>query len=260
MDMTPTSRLSHSMLSASSSRVKSTDVGSSRFVHQSRGLPYVGKSSPINIRARDDSPSTPNAAKPSHHDVLARMPSLVMEGVSGTGTDLSPTTTTSGDPSATSPSVQPTSGTVAWAVGGASCATTLGAAMVASGCGLPVTAAATSTCVSEALISCVAPTVDGTTSAEGSSVCPSSTSVSPPSSATQRPPKASLEPLHPLVPSRAWAPPWAVPDRSVMQPHRCCSRPKWLRCQPTVAAPLEGRCSSLVPTPKDYAASRRYKE
>ena len=60
----PSSRLSRSMLSAASSRVKSVDVGSYGFIHQSRGLSRVGEPLPADIRARDDSQLAPGAPIP----------------------------------------------------------------------------------------------------------------------------------------------------------------------------------------------------
>ena len=113
MDATPTSRLSHSMLSAMSSRVKRVDVDSCRLEHQSRGSPYVGESPPTNVRARDDSPPAPSTNVP-----LAMM-SLAIEGVYSTSVDLSTSTRTSKDPSAMSPSVWPMKDSVAWASDGA---------------------------------------------------------------------------------------------------------------------------------------------
>ena len=89
MDVIPTSRLSRSMLSAASSRVKSVDAGSYGFVHRTRGSPRAGVSLPTNISARDDSLLVPST------------------------TDLSATTTTLGDPLAMSTSVWPTLGAVA---------------------------------------------------------------------------------------------------------------------------------------------------
>lgn len=100
------------MLLVASSRLKRVDAGSYGFVHQSRGSLYVGESSPTDVRARDDFPPAPSTTVPSRHDVPTWMPALVIEGVSGTGVDLFPSTTTSGDPSAASPSVRSMPGSI----------------------------------------------------------------------------------------------------------------------------------------------------
>ena len=73
-DAIPTSRLSRSMLSASSSRVISVDVGSYRFNHWSKGSPHVDELLPTDVRLRDDSTLAPSATDPSRRDVPARMP------------------------------------------------------------------------------------------------------------------------------------------------------------------------------------------
>ena len=104
-DVIPMSRLSRSMLSAASSRVKSVDVGSSGLAHQSRGSPHTGESLPTDVRARDSSPPAPIAANPSHRDVPSGTLPPMTEGVSGMDADSSPSTMTSGDPLAASPSV-----------------------------------------------------------------------------------------------------------------------------------------------------------
>ena len=105
MDVIPTLRLSHSMPSASSSRVKSVDAKSCRFVHQSRGLLHVGESLPTDVRAKDDSSPVLSAANPSRRDVPVEGPPPAMEGISGVDVDLFATTTTNKDPLAVSPSV-----------------------------------------------------------------------------------------------------------------------------------------------------------
>ena len=64
MDVIPTSRLSRSMLSVASSRVKSVDTGSFGFIHRSRGSPHASEPLPTDIRARDKSPLAPSAANP----------------------------------------------------------------------------------------------------------------------------------------------------------------------------------------------------
>lgn len=71
MDAIPTSRLSHSMLSVASSRVKSVDVGSYGFVHQSRGTPCASESLPTDVKGRDDSPLVLSATT-----VMSRDPSV----------------------------------------------------------------------------------------------------------------------------------------------------------------------------------------
>ena len=107
-DVNPTSRLSYSMLSVASSRVKSIDVGSYGLAHRSRGSPHVGESLPTDVRARDGSPLAPIATDPFCRDVPAGTLPSAIEGVSGTDADSSPSTTTSEDPLATSPSIRPT--------------------------------------------------------------------------------------------------------------------------------------------------------
>ena len=87
MDMTPTSRLSCSMLSAASSIVKRIDVGSSGLSHQSKGSPCIGESLPTDVRVRDGSPSAPIAADPSRRDVPAGTLPPAPEGVSGMDAD-----------------------------------------------------------------------------------------------------------------------------------------------------------------------------
>ena len=139
----PSSRLSRSMLSAASLRVKGVNVGSYRFVHGSKGSSCAGEWLPPNVRARDDSPSV-----------------------------LSTTATTSGDPSVASPSVRPTSGAVTWATSGMGHATTLCTTTVASSYVPPITATATSACVGGVLTGGVVPTAVGATSVFGSSICP----------------------------------------------------------------------------------------
>lgn len=62
------------------------------------------------------------------------------------------------DLSVVSPSVQPMSSAIIWAAIGAGGTAALGAAMVASGCGPPITATTTSTYVGGALSAYVAPT------------------------------------------------------------------------------------------------------
>ena len=159
-DVTPTSRLSHSMLSMASSRVKSVDVGSSRLTHWSRGSPRVSDPLPTDVRVRDDSPPAPSAANPSRCDVPIKMPPSVMEGASGAGTNLSPSTTTPGDPSATSPSVRPAPGTVAWAADGTGRANASCNAALTPDYDPYVTATTTSTYVSGVMTGCVMSAVD----------------------------------------------------------------------------------------------------
>ena len=67
-DAIPSSRLSRSMLSAASSRVKSVDVGSCGFAHRSRGSSRVGEWLPPEVRARDDSPSVLSATAATSGD------------------------------------------------------------------------------------------------------------------------------------------------------------------------------------------------
>ena len=153
MDTIPTSRLSCSMLSAASSRVKSIDAGSCGFVHRSRGSPHASEPLPTDVRARDDSPLAPSTTNPFCHDVPTRTPPSAMEGISGADTNLSPITTTPGDPSAASPFIQPMPGAVAWAADGKSCANASGNAAVAPGYDPSITAATTSTCVSGVMTS-----------------------------------------------------------------------------------------------------------
>jgi len=148
IDVIPTSRLSCSMLSAATSRVKSIDAGSYGFVYRSRGLPHMGESLPTNDSARDDFPSVPSAA------------------------DLSATTMTPGDPSSMSPSIRPTPGTVAWAVDGAGHTGASGATTVVLDRDPSVTTAATSTYVGRVTTGCVAPTTVGAMSTVGSLVHP----------------------------------------------------------------------------------------
>ena len=102
-DAIPMSRLSRSMLSTASSRVKSIDVGSWGSVHWSRGSPHAGEPLPTDVRVRDDSPLAPSATDPSCHDVPTGMPPPAIEGVSGADTNLSPSTMTLRDPLAVSP-------------------------------------------------------------------------------------------------------------------------------------------------------------
>ena len=118
MAIIPSLRLSCSMLSAASSRVKSVDDESYRFAHRSRDSSLVAERLPPNIKARSDSP-------------------LVLPA----------TTATSEGPSVAFPSVRPVLGAITWADSGIDCTTASGAAMVASGCGPPIAATTTSACV-----------------------------------------------------------------------------------------------------------------
>ena len=95
-----------------------------------------------------------------------------MEGVRGADMNRSPSTTTPGDSSAMSPSVRPTPGAVAWATDGMGHANTSGNAVVTPSYDPFITVAATSTCISGVMTSCVVPTTVGAMSAVGSLVCP----------------------------------------------------------------------------------------
>ena len=103
-DTIPTSRLSRSKLFAASSRAKGVDAGSYGSIHRSKGAPHAGEPLPTKIRVRDDSPSASSAANPFGHDASAETPPPALEGVSGAGASLSPSTMTSGDPLTMSPS------------------------------------------------------------------------------------------------------------------------------------------------------------
>ena len=176
MDAIPMSRLSRSMLSALSSRVKSTDARSYGSTHWSRGSPRTGEPLPTDVRARDDSSPAPSAADPNRHDVPTGMPPPVMEGVSGADANLSPSTTTPENPSATSPSVQPAPAIIAWATDGTGHAADgtghLGDAIVASSCDPSVMVVATSTYIGWVMTSYIKPITIGAMSVVGSVVRP----------------------------------------------------------------------------------------
>ena len=113
MDAIPTSRLSRSMLSTTSSRVKSVDAGSYGFIQWSRCSPHESKPLPTDVRVRDDSPLALSVVSPSRCDVPGGTPPSMIEGVNQANTNLSPSTTTPRDPTATSSSIWPMPGTVA---------------------------------------------------------------------------------------------------------------------------------------------------
>ena len=94
------------------------------------------------------------------------------EGVSGAYTDPAPSTTTPGDPSAASPSIQPTPGAITWAVDGTGHSNALGDTAVASGYDPSIMAAATSTCIGGVTTGYAVPTMVGTMSAVGSPIHP----------------------------------------------------------------------------------------
>lgn len=94
-----------------------------------------------------------------------------MEGASGAGANLSPSTMTPEDPSVASPSVRPVPGAVAWATDGMGCANASGNTAVTPGCDPSITAAATSTCIGGFMIGYVVPTTVSATSAVDSLVC-----------------------------------------------------------------------------------------
>ena len=131
---------------------------------------------PTDVRVNDNSPLAPSATDPSCHDVPTGTPPPVTEGVSGVDANLSPSTMTLRDPSAMSPSIQPTPGTVAWATDGTGHANTSGDAAVVPGYDPSVTATTTSTYVDGAMTSCVTPTTVDATSSVGSPIHPTSDS------------------------------------------------------------------------------------
>ena len=100
-----------------------------------------------------------------------------MEGASDVGMNLSPSTTTPGDPSAASPSVWPAPSAVAWATDGMGHANALGNAAVVPGYDPSIMTAATSTCIGGVTTGCVTPATVGATSAVGSPVLPTIGSV-----------------------------------------------------------------------------------
>ena len=110
----------------------------------------------------------PSTAEPSHRDVPTGTPPLAMEGVSGMDIDPSPCTTTFGDPSAVSPSVQSTPDS--YATDGAGRTGNLGTAMIAPDCDLPATAAAT--CTGGVMTGYAVPITVGATSVISSPIHP----------------------------------------------------------------------------------------
>ncbi|XP_066347571.1 uncharacterized protein [Miscanthus floridulus] len=134
--------------------------------------PHVGKSPPTDVKARDDSPPTPSSAEPYRHDVPIGTPPRAMEGFRSTSVDLSPSTTMPGTPPAMSPSVRPTPDSITRVADAMGRANTSSITMIAPDCDLPITVTATSTYVGRVMTDCVAPTMVGAMSAEGSSVCP----------------------------------------------------------------------------------------
>lgn len=132
----------------------------------------MGKPLPIDVRVRDDSSPTPSSTDPSRRGIPTETPPPVIEGASDADTNLSPSTTTLGDPSAMSLSGRHAPGVVAWATDGTSCADTSGNVAVALGCDPSITFATTSTCVHRVMTGCVAPATVGATSAVGSLIRP----------------------------------------------------------------------------------------
>ena len=132
----------------------------------------MGESLPTDVRARDGSSPVLISADPSHHDIPAGTLPPATEGVSGTDVDSSPSTMTSEDPSAMSPSIWPMPDAVAWVTGGTGHAGSSGVTTIAPGWDSPITIATTSACVGRVLTGYVEPATVRATSAVGSPVRP----------------------------------------------------------------------------------------